>query len=79
MQRTRNAIKVANSKSKQLRTQAATKALDLMNQVVTNSQSGVVDVGLNVGSKIVTPIVRYHVSFNPFFPLNLTQLLLYTY
>jgi hypothetical protein len=58
MQRVRRGVRAA----KKLRTNASTRAYDLMNNALEGSKSGVVDIGLNVGHKIVTPIVRYHVT-----------------
>jgi hypothetical protein len=57
MQRVRNGISAA----RQLRSSASTRAYDLMDKAVKGSKSGAVDIGMNVGHNIVTPIVRYHV------------------
>ena len=58
MQRARNAALAAQ----RLRASASTRAFDLMNSALTGAKSGSVDLGLNVGHKIVTPVVRYHVT-----------------
>ena len=58
MQRAKRTLRAAQH----VRASASTRAYDLMNVAVVHSQSTVVDAGLNASHKIVTPIVRYHVS-----------------